>query len=117
MANPFTHIELNSNDLPTSKAFYQKMFDWQYQDLPNMPYTLITAGSGPGGGMQKNPMPGAPTAWLAYVGVADLVAATAKAKALGATVLQDVTPVPGFGSLSIIADPAGAVLGLWQASS
>ncbi|MGH6751125.1 MAG: hypothetical protein ACREDP_03075, partial [Bradyrhizobium sp.] len=43
-----------------------------------------------------------------------IAAATAKAKKLGAKVMKDVTEVMGMGSLSIITDPSGANLGLWQ---
>jgi len=31
-------------------------------------------------------------------------------------VIRDITPVPEMGSFSIISDPTGAVLGLWQAN-
>jgi hypothetical protein len=41
-------------------------------------------------------------------------AATKKARALGATVTKDVDEVKDMGWLSIIADPTGAMLGLWQ---
>ncbi|MFZ0016764.1 MAG: hypothetical protein WAL10_05455, partial [Acetobacteraceae bacterium] len=77
-------------------------------------YTMIDVGDGTGGGMMKHPMPGAPSMWLPYVLVDDIVAATAKAKSLGAAVVQDVKEVMGAGSLSIITDPTGATLGLWQ---
>ena len=116
MANPFVHVELNTTDLPKAKAFYSKLFDWQLEDMP-MPdgtYTMIRPGDGTGGGMMKHPMPGAPSFWLAYVAVDDIGAATAKAKSLGAHVVKDVTEVMGAGWLSIIADPTGAVLGLWK---
>jgi predicted enzyme related to lactoylglutathione lyase len=59
-------------------------------------------------------MAGAPSAWVAYVNVDDIGAATAKAKSLGATILREVTEVPNAGSFSIIVDPTGAILGLWQ---
>ena len=58
--------------------------------------------------------PGAPSAWLAYVLVDDIAAATAKAKSLGAKVMKDVTEVMGEGWLRIIVDPTGACLGLWK---
>ncbi len=64
--------------------------------------------------MMKNPIPNAPSAWMAYVLVDDIRAATAKAKSLGANIMKDVTEVPGAGSFSIITDPTGAMLGLWQ---
>lgn len=52
--------------------------------------------------------------WLAYVLVDDIATSTKKAKALGGTVLKDVTEVPQMGWFSIISDPTGAVFGLWQ---
>jgi predicted enzyme related to lactoylglutathione lyase len=116
MANPFCHVELNSNDLSKAKNFYQGLFDWKLEDVPmgEMTYTTIGVGEGTGGGMMKNPAPGTPSHWLAYVLVDDVRAATAKAKKLGATVCKDVTPVADYGWFSIIEDPAGAALGLWQ---
>jgi hypothetical protein len=80
-----------------------------------MSYTMIGVGEGTGGGITKHPVPGAPSAWLAYVMVDDIKAATEKAKSLGAKVMQDVTEVADMGWLSIIVDPTGAALGLWKA--
>ena len=116
MANPFIHVELNTTDVARAKSFYGELFDWKLQDLP-MPegtYTLIEVGEGTGGGLMKHPIPGAPSTWLAYVQVDDVRLATAKAKSLGAAILEDVTEVPGMGWFSLISDPTGAALGLWQ---
>ena len=116
MGNPFVHVELMSNDVGKAKTFYGKLFDWKLEDVPvgDMTYTMIKVGEGTGGGMMKNPIPGAPSAWMAYVLVDDIKAATAKAKALGATVMKDPVEVMGAGTFSIITDPTGAMLGLWQ---
>jgi predicted enzyme related to lactoylglutathione lyase len=116
MGNPFVHVELMSNDVGQAKTFYGKLFDWQLDDMPmgDMTYTMIKVGEGTGGGMMKNPIPGAPSAWMAYVLVDDVRAATAKAKTLGAHVMKDVTEVMGAGTFSIITDPTGAMLGLWE---
>ena len=119
MANPFVHIELNTNNVPAAKAFYSALFDWKLVDMP-MPdgvYTSINVGEGVGGGMWDNSAIGTPPHWLAYVHVEDIVASTAKAKALGATVCQDVKNIGDFGALSILIDPVGAVFALWQASN
>jgi predicted enzyme related to lactoylglutathione lyase len=75
---------------------------------------MIKVGEGTGGGLMKNPMPGAPSSWVPYVLVDDVRAATAKAKSLGATLMKDVSEVPGMGWFSIITDPTGAMLGLWE---
>src|SRR5260370_22673426 len=114
MPNPFCHVELNTTDVNKAKAFYTKLFDWKLEDIPDGSYTMIGVGNGTGGGLMKNPIPGAPSFWLAYVLVDDIAAATKKAKSLGATVMKDVTEVMGAGWLSIIADPTGAHLGLWK---
>ena len=114
MANPFVHVELNTTDLAKAKEFYGKLFDWKLEDVPNMSYTMIKVGEGTGGGMMTHPVPGAPSAWLAYVMVDDINASTAKAKALGATILRDPTEIPEVGWFSIFTDPTGAVLALFK---
>lgn len=116
MANPFVHMELSTTDLDRAKTFYGKLFDWKMQDIP-MPqgsYTMIDVGGGTGGGMMQQLIPGVPSAWLSYVLVDDIKAATQKAESLGATVMKGVTEVMNMGWLSIITDPTGAALGLWQ---
>jgi uncharacterized protein len=116
MANPFVHIELMSTDVGKAKSFYGKLFDWKLEDMPmgDMTYTMIGVGEGSGGGMMKNPMPNGSSMWVPYVDVDDLAAATAKAKSLGASVLKENVDVMGHGAFSIITDPTGAMLGLWQ---
>ncbi|TMH09111.1 MAG: VOC family protein [Betaproteobacteria bacterium] len=119
MANPFVHVELNTNDVAKAKSFYGKLFDWKLEDIPNDAaggtYTMIGVGEGTGGGLMKNPMPNAPSMWLAYVLVDDIEASTKKAKSLGGKVMKEVTEVMNMGWLSIIVDPTGAMLGLWKA--
>ena len=116
MPNPFVHLELNSTDIDKAKTFYTSLFDWKLEDMPmpGMTYTTLSTGSAPGGGMMQQMIPGAPSSWLAYVQVDDIAASTAKAKSLGAQVMRDVTEVPGMGWLSIIEDPTGTMLGLWE---
>ena len=116
MANPFVHVELNTTDLDKAKDFYGQLFAWELEDVPmgDESYTMIKVGQGTGGGMMKHPVPGAPSAWLAYVLVDDIQASTDKARSLGAQIMKDVTEVMGMGWLTILIDPTGAVLGLWQ---
>ena len=119
MANPFVHVELNTTDVAKAKNFYGKLFGWKLEDveMDGGAYTMIKVGEGTGGGIIKHPVPGAPSAWLAYVLVDDIGAATQKAKSLGAKVMKDVTEVKGVGSFSVIVDPTGAALALWQPKS
>jgi len=116
MANPFVHVELSTTDIAKAKAFYGKLFDWKLEDVSmgDFTYTMVKVGDGTGGGLLKQPIPGAPSAWLAYVQVDDLKAATSKAKSLGAKVMKEEVEVMGAGKFSIIVDPTGAALGLWE---
>lgn len=116
MPNPFVHVELNSPDLGPAQAFYTQLFDWETRAAPllDSSYTTIEVGRGTGGGMFDQQLPDSAPSWLPYVEVDDIYAATFKARRLGATVLRDVTEVPKIGWFSIIRDPTGAKLGMWQ---
>jgi predicted enzyme related to lactoylglutathione lyase len=116
MSQPFVHLELNTPDLAKAKDFYGKLFGWTFDDMdmgPHGIYSLFKPASGPGGGMMS--MKEAPNTWLAYVGVDDIRAATDQAKALGATIIRDSLPVPGQGLFTILTDPTGVLIALWQA--
>ncbi len=117
MANPFVHVELNTTDLPAAKRFFAALFDWELMEMPmgdGMTYTGIRVGEGTGGGMMAHPMPGQPSVWIPYVLVADVAAATEKARGLGAQVIREKTEVKEMGWFAIIRDPTGAALGMWQ---
>src|SRR2546430_17628250 len=116
MANPFVHIELTTPDTGKAKSFYGALFDWKLDDVemgPGFTYTMIRVGEGTGGGIMKTPAPGVPTAWLPYVLVDDVAAATTQAESLGATGCKDVTEAPGAGSFSVIPHPTGPAIRLW----
>ena len=117
MANPFVHIELNTNDLSKANTFYRELFDWQLKDVdmgPSGSYTTIGVGEGTGGGMMKHPMQGAPSLWIPYILVDDVAAATKKARQLGAAIIKENVAVPNMGAFSIVNDPTGATFGLWE---
>lgn len=114
MANPFVHVELATTDVAKAKEFYGRLFDWKLEDFPEAEYTIINVGEGTGGGIMKTVQPDSPSYWMAYVLVDDVAVATEKAKSLGATICKGVTEVPGMGWFSIITDPTGAMLALWQ---
>jgi hypothetical protein len=118
MAHPFCHLELDTTDPAKAKAFYSALFDWKITDSDmggGMVYsTFKPSDDSPGGGMMQHPMPGAPSSWLAYVLVDDINAANKKAVSLGAKLIVNTQEVPNMGWFSVITDPTGAHLGLWQ---
>jgi hypothetical protein len=110
-------MELDTTDTTKAKSFYSNLFNWQINDMDmggGMTYSTFQAEGGPGGGIMKHPMPGAPSLWIPYILVDDVKADTQKATSLGAKLIKDTTEVPNMGWFSIVSDPTGAVLGLWQ---
>jgi hypothetical protein len=119
MANPFVHVELQTEDLAAARKFYQKLFAWKLADL-KMPdgstYVSIDVGQkGRGGGMMKKPMPEAPTMWFPYVQVDSVKRTIAKARKLGAQVPLEYMEVMGMGAMGVLVDPTGGALGVWEA--
>lgn len=58
--------------------------------------------------------PDVPSHWMPYVQVENLDHYTKKAEQLGAKVIAPATQINTGGSFSVIRDPSGALIGLYQ---
>ncbi|HEY3275544.1 MAG TPA: VOC family protein [Syntrophorhabdaceae bacterium] len=114
MGNPFVHAELHTKDPERAKEFYKGLFDWEYEEVPEINYTVIKVGEGTGGGMMMSPIPDAPAQWVPYVLVEDVALSTRRAESLGAEVLVNVTDIPDTGWFSMLLDPTGAAFAIFQ---
>jgi predicted enzyme related to lactoylglutathione lyase len=56
---------------------------------------------------------GVPAGWVPYVNVADVAASTRRVKELGGEILRDCITIPDD-TFSVLRDPTGGVLGLFQ---
>jgi predicted enzyme related to lactoylglutathione lyase len=111
----FCWTELSTSDAEGAKAFYGSLFGWESRDVPvgdEGTYVLMLLGGLQVSGVAQTDQ--APPAWLSFVSVEDADSATARAAELGATVLMDPFDVEQHGRMSMITDPTGAVLALWQ---
>lgn len=110
----FCWDSLNAADPAAAVAFYTNVVGW----------TTAAFGGGEGATVFKrgvreaasvNPAPpGVPTSWTSYVVVSALAAACEKAQKLGARLLMPPMALPGIGTFAIVADPAGAVVSLFE---
>jgi predicted enzyme related to lactoylglutathione lyase len=119
MSNPFTYAELHSQDPDQALPFYRALFDWKLktpQHTPVGPYTEIEPGEGIDAGAMRA-QGGAPSHWLVYIRVGDLRAHIERAQKLGARVLVDRSEVPDVGWFAVVADPAGAAFGMFEAKA
>ena len=116
MTNPmqthgaFSWMQLQTGEAEKAKQFYTSVLGWTSEDMSmgDMNYTVLINGETRIGGIL--PVPTDTPAWLGYVTVDDVDARTEKAKAAGATILQEPNTVPGVGRMATIADPAGGVI-------
>lgn len=116
MSQPFVWLELHTDDLGRARSFYTELFGWKLEAAPENPtYPMILTSGGAVGAMTSLPTRARPKPhWLPYVEVSDLEAAGAKAQELGATLHEENVPVPGMGRFTILTDPTGAELALWE---
>ena len=113
LANPVVHLELHTGNLARACAFYAELFDWRSEriDCPHGSYQSLAIGEGLDGGIVECET-GQPL-WLPYVEVAEVGAATERARKLGASVLLDTREGPA-GWRSVVAAPSGGEVAFWQ---
>jgi uncharacterized protein len=106
----FVWHELMTPDTAKAESFYTKVIGWGTQAWTEgpEPYTMWTAAGSPVGGLMALPAPGAPVAWIAYIGVPDVDSAAKQAQSLGGRIEKQPTDIPVVGRFAVIADPQGA---------
>ena len=108
-----------TTDVEDAKRFYGEVVGWEAHEMdmgPSGSYTLFNSGGADRAGCMTMPpsAEGTPPAWLTYLGTDDVDATAEKAESLGATIMMAAFDVPTVGRLAVIADPTGAIVGLYK---
>ncbi len=118
----FCWVELATPDAEASKSFYSELLGWTWADMPmsdTMVYTMLQKGDKLVGALfqiqQEMLAQGMHPHWVCYIATDDVDAATARVRDAGGTVINDPFDVFTAGRMSVVADPAGATFGIWQA--
>ena len=111
MASPVIHFEVTGKDGEALKSFYEQLFGWKTQGMPDMGYWIVEKeGEGIGGGIGTSQEgPGQVTF---YVAVDDIQGALDQAEALGGKTVLPVMTIPNTVTLALFSDPEGHVVGL-----
>ncbi len=113
-------VELSSPDPDASAAFYGPVLGWSATE-PGGPetggYRMFQSGGSNVAGLMGHMQQGQPTAWMTYVAVADADETARKVKDAGGSVLVEPMDVMDLGRMAVLADPTGAVFGVWQAKA
>lgn len=114
-------VDLMAPDRLALQEFYGPLLGWDF--VVGGPetgyYTMALKHGQPVAGIGES-QPGTeapPAQWTTYLAVDDAEATVARASAAGATVLMEPMGVMEFGRMAVLADPTGAVFGLWQSGT
>src|SRR2546422_8670453 len=108
--NSFVHVEIHSNAPEKTKSFLRDVFDWKFQDVPEMNYSMFEPPSAPGGGLQK--AENLPAGVLDYI-LSNVIPGTVQTiHSLGGSTLTPKKEVPGLGFFAVFQDPPGSTLAL-----
>jgi predicted enzyme related to lactoylglutathione lyase len=112
-AGTFCWETLVTPDPAKAIAFYGKVLGFGTGKTPSGEGSLFTAGDFMVADVSPA-RPGAPSYWATYVAVDGAEASRDRAARLGGKVLVPRIDVPKVGIVSVISDPTGAALGLFQ---
>ncbi len=107
------HIEIPAANAQASANFYQELFGWKMQHVPEFNYTMWEDGSGFGGGFTEVSDSNPAGQVLVYIHSDDIEADLKKVEQLGGAALTAKTEIPGTGWFAVFKDPTGNVLALY----
>jgi len=113
------HIEIPSTDFDKSKVFYEKVFGWKVELMPEMNYATWMPTDNKqdiGGGFVKTDKPcdcseGCITI---YIGVDSIDGKVKEIEAAGGTIVTPKTAVGDFGFEAVFKDTAGGTVALFE---
>src|SRR5256712_6788062 len=103
--NSVVHVEIHSNAPEKTKAFLKDVFDWKFQDMPEMNYSTFEAPSAPGGGLQK--AENLPAGVRDYIPSKDIDATVKKIQSSRGSTATPKKAIPRCGSHRVFPDSHG----------
>jgi predicted enzyme related to lactoylglutathione lyase len=112
----FSWTELMTSDADGAKAFYAKLFGWDYDDQPTGPdgpvYSMAQRDGHSVAALFGDDSQ--PPHWNCYVTVESVDETAQKATDSGGSLMHEAFDVMEVGRMAVIADPTGAALCLWE---
>ena len=117
----FSWVDLGTTDPESAKKFYSGLFGWSFLDVPTSSGVIYSMAqlegymvTGIGPMDPETQAQGVPPYWTSYVKHDDVDAVAAKADGAGGVVMMPPFDVDESGRMTIIQDPTGAMVGVWQ---
>ncbi len=106
------HIEIPAADQRAAARFYQDLFGFETQSVPDMDYTTFMTGNVAGGFPTTGSMAQAGEV-LIYLDSDDIDADLRKIESMGGKTLQPKMEIPNTGWFALFTDPTGNKIGLF----
>lgn len=113
LTGKFVWADLVTDDVPTARKFYTRMFGWTFRDVGN--YSIAHSDERPLAGMFQRPRPAdrpAKPRWIPYMSVSSVSEAQGRVTKAGGKVLAPQQNFPQRGDQAVFADAEGAVFGV-----
>jgi len=116
----FCWHDLAAADESAARRFYSAVFGWSaaVQRANGGSFIRLRAGSCDVGSLYRLSRAqldaGVPSHWTSYIRVDNLEDVARRVQDAGGRVLVKPCAIDGMANIALIADPAGAMLGLWQ---
>ncbi len=118
MTSSVTHFEVHGEHPADLANFYRSVFGWEVEQMPGVDYWRINTGSvesrALNGGLTYRAIPGL-NGWMLFANVASLDETVPHVQRLGGSVVRPKTAVPKTAWVTIVADPAKNIFGVWEA--
>ncbi len=111
------HVEIPAVNVEGAGKFYESLFGWKLQHMPEMNYTMWEAGDGTGGGFPEASAEYPAGQVLVYIDSDDIDADLKMVEKLGGQIVKSKTEIPGMGWFGIFKDPTGNVLALYTSQN
>jgi len=127
MTGRVVHFEVPFSDGDRARNFYQQVFGWQLNVMPEMNYTMVSTGPVAETGMPTEPGyigggmferdPSFPQGPVITIDVASIDDALATIRSLGGEAVGEKMPVGEMGFAAYFKDTEGNVIGLWESAA
>ncbi len=113
-------FDLMSSDPARAAEFYAAIFGWEVEGPPQSEfggYQNFTRNGKRVAGLAPHMGDGPADIWSVYLHTADAHRTSDDVESAGGSVLVPPMPVGDMGSMLVVTDPAGAVIGFWEPGS
>lgn len=113
--HPIVHIEFSAKDREAAAQFYNQVFGWEIQHMPEMNYSTFMCDEKLGGGFNPISEENPAGTVMVYIQAEDIEATLADIEAHGGKMILPKSEIPGVGWFAFFTDPTGNQVALYKA--